>query len=277
MKLSSDDMTLFYKLMWPLQFYVNQQLKILPEVTSLEAYIKETDSTEKLKVRDALYENIELLDAFVAENPAQFTPEELAITQSWQHFVRGDFYVERFLKKGAILIGSGDPPRVYMVQGLTDSLQDTLAGYYRPPIVIKTVLLPFKGQIIYDGLLQTYNVFFGGGIRGDLRETYMAAKQNGRIIETLDPKLQAQQRQKSRARPTRDWRAETDALVKAAKELKGGQVPIQSEAFSLLRASAALAQAAAHDLDDLDTLWKLEKRVQRALGKLETVLYRAEM
>lgn len=188
----------------------------MPEVTSLEVYIEETDSTEKLEVRDALYANIELLDAFIAENPAQLTPEELAIVQSWKHFVRGDFYVDRFLKKGAILIGSGDPPSVYMVQGLTDSLQDILAGYYKPPVLIKTVLLPFKGQIISDGLLQTYNIFFGGGIRGDLRETYMAAKQNGRIIESLDPKLRSRQQQKARAKPTRDWQAETEVLVKGA-------------------------------------------------------------
>ena len=53
------------------------------------------------------------------------------------------------------------------------------------PVYIKTVLLPFKDKIIYDGLMQTYNIHFGGGIKRSLKETYMKAKQNGKIITSL--------------------------------------------------------------------------------------------
>ena len=45
---------------------------------------------------------------------------------------------------------------------------------------------------------------------------------------------------------------------------------------SLLKASARLAQAAVHNPDDLDALWKLEASVRRALRRLEMVLERAE-
>jgi hypothetical protein len=141
----------------------------------------------------------------------------------------------------------------------------------------KTVLLPFKDRIIFDGLVQTYNIFFGGGIKGSLKETYMAAKQNRRIIQTLDPILQAQQQEKARRKPTRDWRPEVDELVKATNKLKGGKVPIQNEAFRLLKTSALLAQAVVHNPDDLDALWKLNNRAARALRQLESALDRAEM
>ena len=277
MKISSEDVALYYKLMWPLQFYVNQKLNIFPDVASVEAYVKDYEYEDKLPVRDALYEHIELIDAFVDENPAHLTEAELAIVQSWKNFVAGDFHIERFLKKGAILIRSNDPPQVYLVLGLMDSLEEMLGYYYRPPIMIKTVLLPFRGQIIYDGLIQTYNIFFGGGIKGRLKETYMAAKQNQRIIETLDPVLQAKQQEKTRRKPARDWRPEVDELVRVVNKLKGGKVPIQSEAFRLLKASAFLAQAVAHNPDDLDALWKLDNRVFRALRQLEAALNRAEM
>ena len=40
MKLPPQEAELFYKLMWPLQFHVNQQRHILPHVDSLEAYIE---------------------------------------------------------------------------------------------------------------------------------------------------------------------------------------------------------------------------------------------
>jgi hypothetical protein len=277
MKLSPDDVALFYKLMWPLQFYVNQKLKLLPEADSVEAYANDYAYEDKLPVRDALYEHIELIDAFIAENPAKLAEDELAIVGSWKNFVAGDFYIERYLKKGAIFIHAGEPPQVYVVLGLTDSLKDMFQYYHRPPILVKTVLLPFKGHIVYDGLFQTYSIFFGGGIRGDLKETYMAAKQNQRIIETLDPALQAKQREKVQRKPVRDWRPEVDELVNAANKLKGGKVPIQTEAFGLLKASALLAQAAVHNPNDLDALWKISSRVERAVQKLETALYRVEM
>lgn len=276
MKLLPDDVAFFYKLMWPLQFYVNQKLNILADVDSVEAYANDYTYEDKLPVRDALYENIELIDAFIAGNPAKLTDEELAIVGSWKNYVAGDFYIERYLKRGAILIRAGEPPQVYVVLGLTDSLEDLFQYYHLPPILVKTVLLPFKGHIIYDGLFQTYSIFFGGGIKGDLKETYMAAKQNQRIIETFDPVLQAQQHEKA-FKPTRDWGPEVDELVNAAKKLKGGKVPIQTEAFSLLKASALLAQAVVHNPDDLDALWKLGSRVNGALRKLETALHRAEM
>ena len=277
MKLSPADVTLFYKLMWPLQFYVNQKLNILPNIDSVEAYAKDYDSEARLPVRNALYEKAELIDAFVGENPADLTGDELAIVWRWKSFVAGDFYIERFLKQGAIVINTGEPARVYLVLGLRDSLEDMFEYYQQPPILVKTVLLPFKGQIIYDGLFQPYSIFFGGGIKGNLKEIYMAAKQNQRIIATLEPDRQAKEHEKARRKPSADWRPEVDELVKAANKLKGDQLPIQSEAFSLLKASALLAQAVTHNPDDLTTLWKLNKRVNSALRKLETALHRAEM
>jgi hypothetical protein len=272
MKLSPEDVKLFYKLMWPLQFYVNQQRHILPHVGSLEAYIA-CSQQDKVQVRNALYENIDLLDDFVAKNPADLSTDELAIVRSWKRFVAGDFYIVRFLKKATIFVDSSDPPHVYAVLGLMDSLQDIF--YHRkPPIWVETVLLPFKGKIIYDDLLNAYNIYFGSGIRGNMKEIYLAAKQNRRIIEILEPERQPKKR--APRKPPRDWRPVVDELVKAAGKLKGGSSPVQSPAFSLLKASARLAQAAAHDPDDLDALWKLEESVRRALLRMETVLDRAE-
>ena len=42
MKLSDDDVAQFYKIMHPLQLFVNQRLKILPSCTSLDAYVAES-------------------------------------------------------------------------------------------------------------------------------------------------------------------------------------------------------------------------------------------
>ncbi len=53
MKLPVEEVTLFYKLMWGLQFYVNQQHQILPNIKSAKEYAG-LPLSEKVKVRDVL-------------------------------------------------------------------------------------------------------------------------------------------------------------------------------------------------------------------------------
>ena len=101
MKLSADDASLFYEMMGSLRFFVNQHCNILPHCASLEDYVV-APPNEQLKVRNALYENLHLLDTFLSTNPAQLSDDKLKIVQSWRHFVSGSFFVERYLKKGTI-------------------------------------------------------------------------------------------------------------------------------------------------------------------------------
>lgn len=270
MKLSEQDAELFFNLMWSLQSYVNLKLGILPEIETFEEYQK-LPSSEKLGVRDALYDNIELVDTYLVENPQSFSKDELEIIESWKKFERGDFFIERLLKKYAIFIG-GD--KVYAVLALYESLEDVLP-YVSLPYYAKAILLPFKGKIIYDGLLQGYSVMFGSGIKFDLKETYMAAKQNGQIIESFDPEIQSQKAVRKK-KPLKDWGPTIEDISQQAKKLRSssGAPPIYSPAFSLAKASIEFARLAVENPEDIDGLWKALEKVERALGKTETVLYR---
>lgn len=138
---------------------------------------------------------------------------------------------------------------------------------------VQAVLLPFKGQVIYDGLMQSYSVFFGGGIKGDLKEQYMRAKQRGEIITTFDPK--AKQITKEII-DVKDWQPELEILLKAAKKLRGGagQPAIYSPAFSLVKASLALALQGVTEPENARKLNKELSKVSRALGKVEDTIYR---
>ena len=53
------------------------------------------------------------------------------------------------------------------------------------PVLRQTVLLPFKGRIVYDGLLTSYNVSFGPGVRRDLNEDFKTAKDRHGIVTSL--------------------------------------------------------------------------------------------
>ena len=268
MQLTTQDAEIFYRLMWSLQSYVNQKLGILPQITTVDEYQILT-SRETIPVRDALFDNIELIDAYLQENPQQFITEELDIIKSWKQFIRGEFFIERFLKKFTIFIGNED---VYGVLGLYESFEDLLP-FVRLPYYVKAVLLPFKSKIIYDGILESYNILFGGGMRSDLKETYMIAKQNGRIIDSFDPAKRVKKK-----KPSKDWRPIVDEISQEVKKLRSssGAPPIQSPAFSLAKASIDFTKTAVNTPDDLDELWKSLKRVERAIRKAETTLFRAD-
>jgi len=176
------------------------------------------------------------------------------------------------LKKYAVFIHDN---KVYGVLALHDSF-DEIIHPSALPFYVKAVLLPYKGKIVYDGLLQSYSVFFGGGIKANLKEDYMAAKQNGRIIETLEQNKTAQL-----PGPTLVSKSQLAELEKLAAQInklrsKADSPPLQSPTFRLLKASAELTRYAADRPEDLDALWKQLDKVIKAANQVKNVLRRAE-
>lgn len=271
MKLPVEEADLFFKLMSGLQFYVNQQCEILPNIKSAKEYA-DLSMAEKVEVRDALWKTPDLIDTYVEKNPNGLSAEELDIVSRWKRFVSGKFQIFRYLKNHSIFIG--EKSQVYGVLGLYDSLEDLFFG--RPlPIMIETVLLPFKGKIVYDGVFRSYSIFFGAGIRSALKEEYMAAKQNERIISTLEPEATTPKEDKHRQKPRKDWDSVVEEIVGASQKMQGGSA-VEVAAFALLRASAKMAQSAVQRPDDLEEIWRLEQQARKALSRLQTVLKRSE-
>jgi hypothetical protein len=268
MKLTTQEVELFYKLMWSLQHFANQRLGIVPGIATIEEY-GALPSDEKLRVRNALYEHPEIIDEYVKENPEGYGEDKLEIVRSWKKFQSGDYFIERVLQKYAVFIGGN---KVYGVVGLHDEIGDVVPYV---PFYCRAVLLPFKGRIIYDGLLEGYRVSFGAGIKRNLKETYMAAKQQGKIIVSFD----AAEQQKGGAekkKKTKNWSPMLDEMAQEAKKLRSGrgEPAIHSPAFSVVRASIEFARIAVEEPENTEQLWKAFKRVERAARKVETVLYR---
>jgi hypothetical protein len=272
MKLSKQDADLFFKLMWSLQNFVNQRLGIISEATTIDEYQK-LPSSKKLIVREALYEKIELIDAYLEENHQRLSGEEFSIIESWKNFQRGDYFIERLLKNHAIFIRENE---VYAVQALYESFDDVLP-FISLPYYAHAVLLPFKGRIIYDGLLQGYAISFGGGIRQTLKETYMTAKQSGRIIASFDPEKRAEGMIASE-KAVKDFGPTIDEILQQVKKLRSSShaPAIQSPAFNMVKASIEFAQSAVENPDEIDHLWIALKKVQRAIKRAETVLNRSQ-
>ncbi|MDZ7721803.1 MAG: hypothetical protein U5R06_02995 [candidate division KSB1 bacterium] len=180
MKLSENDARLFFQLMLPLQYYISQTQDLIDGVESFDDFL-DTTQLQKVVVRDWLFEHIDIIDEFAAENPFGFGEEEVSIIRSWKQFISGEFFVERLLKKYAVFIKD---ERVYAVLALGEPFETILQG--KPlPVYLQTVLLPFKGRIVYDGVVKPYGMSFGGQIKQVLKKTYMREKENGLIITDL--------------------------------------------------------------------------------------------
>lgn len=185
MQLDSHDLHLFFKLYPALLCFVNQRLNVVEKPLARPEKVIKLPTEDRIKLRDALVANMDLIDAFVSENPFRLPEAELAIVRSWKDLVAGKFYVYRCLTKYTIFLTTEEPVVAYGVLSLIDSFEDLIG--FRLPHLCKAVLLPFKGQIVYDGLLAGYNITFGSGIRRRLRDSYEEAKERQGIITTLPP------------------------------------------------------------------------------------------
>ena len=183
MILDPDDRERFYKLHKALILFVNQRLEIVEAPTASSKTIVALPPDQRLKVRDALVENTSLIDEFVEENPFDFAPEELDVVRSWKHLVAGEFYVLRFLKKYTVFLTDREPSVAYGVVALSDPFEVLIRQPL--PYLCKTVLLPFQGRIVYDGILSGYNLLIGPGIRRRLNDTYNQAKNRYGIVTSL--------------------------------------------------------------------------------------------
>src|SRR5262249_49718270 len=150
MLLTPQDAGLFFKLHRALMFFVNQRLRVLPDDVASPEGFSALPPEVRLKVRDAFLKHTDLIGEFVEANPDGLTTDALDIVRSGQHPVHGKFYVFRQLKKYMVLLSTDKQPIAYGVLALSQPFEELLGPYL--PVLIETVLLPFQGMIVYDGL-----------------------------------------------------------------------------------------------------------------------------
>ncbi len=181
MKLSEHDTALFFRLQSAILAYVNKKLNIIPGCQKPEEILKLTIE-DKTKVRSALWENEHLILSFIDENPFGIVDEELGIVESWRYHIKGRFLLVKYLKDYAVFLDqNANIP--YGVLALGREFE-TIFGT-QLPIVVETVLLPFKDQITYDGLIAPYGITFGSGARKNIHDSCQQAKAERGIVTRL--------------------------------------------------------------------------------------------
>jgi hypothetical protein len=183
MILTPFEVELFFTTWIPLLHYVNQQKKVIDYFPARWGE-ESIEVTSGIKVRDALWEHDDLRYRFIAENPAALSTEALTLIKSWDHRVSGTFFVMRHLKKHTIFLDDKSPAKAYAVFGITNPLDEVIPF---TPFMVKAVLIPFGDRIIYDSLLASFPVHFGGGYRSSFNDTYRSIQERGSLITQLPP------------------------------------------------------------------------------------------
>jgi hypothetical protein len=162
--------------------FVQEQLRTAGILESAAAY-SALSPEKRHEVAQAFLGRLDLIDAFIAANPARLSEEELGIVSSWRHLVAGRFIALRQLKKHMILLACDESSMAYGVTGLIDPMELVIP---RPlPAMIETVLLPFLGKIVHHGIVNGFNVTFGPGSRRGFEESFRTAKANRLMVTSL--------------------------------------------------------------------------------------------
>lgn len=165
-KLSEDDCVVFYDVFFGLLEFANKTLRV-SDLKRLRNK-KHLDTMKVVEIRDALFlEHLELIDAFVKQNPFHFDARRLKIVEGFKRGIFDTFLVVSYKEDGTIVIGQND--KGYKVLGLYSNIDEILYEFDLP-LVSRMLLLPFEGKIICDGLIETTPMNIGPNMRKNLIE-----------------------------------------------------------------------------------------------------------
>ena len=155
--LSDQEVNLFYKLYFGLLYYTNQKYRINPKLKNLHKPVGINPYDIVDIVERFWNEKDDLIIEFVKKNPLKFNREELNMVQEFKRGKRGLYIVVRYEEEYTSFM---DDCKVYMVKGLNCNMDEIISNDHLPTPFI-TALIPFKNNIVYDGMLSEFPISIG--------------------------------------------------------------------------------------------------------------------
>lgn len=176
-QLSSSECALFYETWYGLMGFVNERKKVISAVIK-PVYPNPVSDEHIYKVREVLWENPALIDDYL--DAVALSDDKSELLKSWRdHHKRGMFFLVDYKPEYAVVIGSNEhkEDRLYGIKGISRPLSDAMQREL--PIQFETVLLPYKGNIIYDSFMSSMPIGFAEGAKKAFREMYESALEYG--------------------------------------------------------------------------------------------------
>lgn len=149
MILNNEQNDRFFDTMDSLLYYVNERFRVV-EGFSLD-FATALDDVKGSLVARTLWENVEIIDEFVRDNPHRLSQRHLQTALGWKNALPGLYTLVRYQSGRAVLMGEAG---VFSVCGVTYELDGEIGP---APAYVELVLLPFDDLIVYDGFLQAYD------------------------------------------------------------------------------------------------------------------------
>ena len=149
MILNDEQNDRFFDTMDSLLFYVNERFRVV-EGFSLD-FATALDDVKGSLVARTLWDNVEIIDEFVRDNPHHLSQRHLQTALGWKNALPGLYTLVRYQSGRAVLMGEAG---VFSVCGVTYELDGEIGP---APAYVELVLLPFDDLIVYDGFLQAYD------------------------------------------------------------------------------------------------------------------------
>ena len=175
MKLSTKESQKYYEILSKLLYAVNEKRHVVLEFDISD--IMAIDLEKSAKIREELWSNTECLKDIIAEGEVHgFTAEELEILGEWHDYhIYSEFIIAEHRANHTVFMDIKNEERLYAVVGLLDPLKKVVPPRFMPGLAV-TVLLPFKGKIIYDGILGMVDTSEDPLPREDFNKSYREAK-----------------------------------------------------------------------------------------------------
>lgn len=159
---------MFFKLRNFLFDYTNKKYNINCELENVDD-INDSQPEEVKQIREKLWSDKNIIKEYIKENPNNISKEIIQELENWnEKKINSRFVLYKYEEKYAVLLGKEN---IYYVKGLKDTIKNMIPEN-KVPIFVETVLLPFKGQIIYDSYIIQYNISFGKGIKETFDKEY---------------------------------------------------------------------------------------------------------
>lgn len=149
MILNDEQNERFFDTMDSLLYFVNERFRVVEDFTL--NYDNLLGDVKASLVNQALWENVEIIDEFVRENPYHLPQRCLDVALGWRNALPGLYALVRYQGGCAVLMGEAG---VFSVSGVTFELEQEIGP---APAYVQTVLLPFDDRIVYDGFIQSYD------------------------------------------------------------------------------------------------------------------------
>ncbi|MFA7444454.1 MAG: hypothetical protein WCY89_00770 [Flavobacteriaceae bacterium] len=164
-----------------LLYFAGYYTGILDEETGFEDFLR-MGFQEKALCRDAFLENKEEILNECIGDASEIPENQLILLEGFRKSINGQFVLLKCLSKHAIFknINNG---KFYAIKALSDPFDKLVPSY---PAILELNILPFKGQIIYDGFIKGGILQIGTNMKKSLHEEYMQAKKNNEIIASWD-------------------------------------------------------------------------------------------